>query len=63
MNQQTPKKPLNKNPILVFALLVLIAMIIFRFISPREGGFFDNKVSQKKEASYFELKQMAKNKE
>lgn len=63
MNQQSPKKPFNKNPILVFVILALVAMIIFRFISPREGGFFDSKISEKKEISYFELKQMAKNKE
>lgn len=63
MNEQTPKKPFGKNPILVFAILVLVAMMLFRFFSPREGGFFDNRASEKKEVSYFELKQMVKNKE
>lgn len=63
MNDKNPKKPFSKNPIVVFAILVLVAMVVFRFISPREGSFFDGKGGEKKEVSYYELKQMAKNKE
>lgn len=54
------KKPFSKNPILVFALLALVAMIVFRFFSPSDGELAKKmgSVSSKKEISYYELKQL-----
>lgn len=57
------KKPFSKNPILVFALLVLAAMVLFRFFSPSDGELAKRmgSVSSKKEISYYELKQLIEN--
>lgn len=57
------KKPFSKNPILVFALLVLGAMVIFRFFSPSDGELAKKmgSISSKKEISYYELKQLIEN--
>lgn len=57
------KKPFSKNPILVFALLVLAAMVAFRFFSPSDGELAKKmgSVSSKKEISYYELKQLIEN--
>ncbi|WP_027326950.1 ATP-dependent zinc metalloprotease FtsH [Helicobacter pametensis] len=59
------KKPFSKNPILVFAILALVAMVIFRFFSPSDGALNGklNTINTKKEISYYELKQLIKNKE
>lgn len=57
------KKPFSKNPILVFALLVLAAMVVFRFFSPSDGELTKKmgSISSKKEISYYELKQLIEN--
>lgn len=57
------KKPFSKNPILVFAFLVLIAMFAFRLFSPSDGELAKKmgSVTAKREISYFELKQLIEN--
>ncbi|WP_066386724.1 ATP-dependent zinc metalloprotease FtsH [Helicobacter himalayensis] len=64
-NQNNNKKPFKQNPFLTFALLVIGLMIVFKFFSPsgdllseRLGGSVINR-----EVSYYELKQLIKNKE
>lgn len=59
------KKPFSKNPILVFVIFALIAMVIFRFFSPSDGLLSEkmSAITSKKEISYYELKQLIQNKE
>ncbi|MCE3047175.1 ATP-dependent zinc metalloprotease FtsH [Helicobacter kayseriensis] len=59
------KKPFSKNPILVFVVFALIAMVIFRFFSPSDGLLNEkmSAITSKKEISYYELKQLIQNKE
>ncbi|ANV98096.1 cell division protein FtsH [Helicobacter enhydrae] len=67
MNQKQPndKKPLSKNPIIVVAILTLVAMIVFRYLSPSNGALTDKvgQITTTKDVDYSELKQMIKNKE
>lgn len=59
------KKPMSKNPILIFAIFALAAMVIFRFFSPSDEGLSGkvSGISSKKEITYYELKQLIQNKE
>lgn len=59
------KKPFSKNPILIFAIFALVAMVLFRTFSPSDGALGEKigSVNTKKEISYYELKQLIQNKE
>ncbi|PAF51065.1 cell division protein FtsH [Helicobacter sp. 13S00401-1] len=38
MNGPNEKKPMNKNPLLVFIVLVIVLVILFKIFTPGEGG-------------------------
>ncbi|PAF43679.1 ATP-dependent zinc metalloprotease FtsH [Helicobacter sp. 11S02629-2] len=38
MNGPNDKKPMNKNPLLVFIVLVIVLVILFKIFTPSEGG-------------------------
>lgn len=64
-NPKDPKKPVVKNPLLVFMIFALGAMIVFRLFSPSDGMIAEKlgATSVKKDVSYYELKQLIKNKD
>ncbi len=72
MKQQKPnnnqeKKPgnfFNQNPLLMFVIFAIIAIVVFRFISPSGDSLNAfNGVSATKTINYYELKKLIENKE
>ena len=66
-NENNDKKQnnfFNQNPLLVFAIFAIIAIVVFKFVSPY--GDTSNKLSgasSTKNINYYELKQLIENKE
>ncbi|PAF46920.1 cell division protein FtsH [Helicobacter sp. 12S02634-8] len=63
-NNPNNKKPFTQNPVLLFIVFVVIALIAFRVMGPQEGGLADRFGSTTtKNIDYYDLKQLIKNKE
>lgn len=55
MKDNKPNKPFNGNPLVFFLVFTIVIVLIFRMLSPGDGGIFGG-ASQS--ISYYELKQM-----
>ncbi|MDE5602895.1 MAG: ATP-dependent metallopeptidase FtsH/Yme1/Tma family protein, partial [Helicobacter sp.] len=66
-NNNQEKKPgnfFNQNPLLVFVIFAIIAIVVFRFISPSGDSLNAfNGVNTTKTINYYELKKLIENKE
>ncbi|MCE3038260.1 ATP-dependent zinc metalloprotease FtsH [Helicobacter anatolicus] len=62
--KQDNKKPNQKNPILMFIIFAIIAVLLVRFTSSGEGGFFEKIGGDvTKNIDYYQFKQLIKNNE
>ncbi|MCE3039132.1 ATP-dependent zinc metalloprotease FtsH [Helicobacter anatolicus] len=62
--KQDNKKPNQKNPILMFIIFAIIAVLLVRFTSSGEGGFFEKMGGDvTKNIDYYQFKQLIKNNE
>ncbi|PAF50463.1 ATP-dependent zinc metalloprotease FtsH [Helicobacter sp. 13S00477-4] len=65
-NNQNPnnKKPFTQNPMILFIIFVVVALIAFRIMGSEGGGLSDRfGASSTKNINYYDFKQLIKNKE
>ncbi|PAF44745.1 ATP-dependent zinc metalloprotease FtsH [Helicobacter sp. 11S02596-1] len=63
-NNPNNKKPFNQNPVVLFIIFVVVALIAFRIMSPEDGGLADRfGASSTKNINYYDFKQLIKDKE
>ncbi|PAF49581.1 cell division protein FtsH [Helicobacter sp. 12S02232-10] len=63
-NNPNNKKPFTQNPVILFIIFIVVALVAFRIMSSEEGGIADRfGTSSTKNINYYEFKELIKNKE